>query len=138
MSRDDLVPVYKLFHLKLKKSNHELFMDINLITILIECLYKNEQLGQLELCQKLVTEIANETTTSEQITHSNAPNQRKKILINQVESDQIKTLQTHLKACDIFKKYGCKKTLSYIQNSCQTVESCRDSLVCNRIFNNEF
>lgn len=121
-----MIPCFKLFQLKIKNLTSDLFLEINIVPILLACLYQSENAEQIDLCHLIVNEIVNETTTSENDHHQN---QRKKILINSAHQEQIKLAQIHLKACDLFKKYGVNKTLSYILDSCSNVENCRDSLV---------
>ena len=126
VSKEDLIPCYKLFQLKIKNLTGDLFLEINIVPILLACLYQNENTDQIELCHLILNEIVNETTTSES---DNIQNQRKKILITLTHQESIKLTQIHLKACDLFKRYGVYKTLSYIKDSCSNADSCRDSLV---------
>ncbi len=140
ISKDDLNPCNKLLHLRLKQIDEQLFLDINLISILIDCLYENESTDQLDLCKQIANEIQATTITIEahqknflqqpkQQQQQQLNNANKKIIINSEQLEQLKVIQIRLKACDLFKKYDVDKTLSYIQDSCSSEEKCRNSLV---------
>ncbi len=124
----------KLFQLKLKQANNseQNFPGLNLINILIDCLYVNEIPDQVDLSQKLINDIILETSVSEtqSVYQSTIPQtQHKKILINNSQLEQINIARKRLKACEMFKNYGVNKTLSFIGKSCSSKEMCRDALV---------
>ena len=125
-AKEDLHPCLKLFHLRLKETGKQLFADINLIPMLIDCLYENDEPSQLELCQQLSAEMVMETCLAS--AQLNQPN-NKKLIISQEQHEQLKLVQIRLKACDMFKKYGVNKTLPYIRDSCLNKQNCHDSVV---------
>jgi len=129
VSVEDLNPCLKLLHLKLKTTS--LLNDINLISILIECLYVNEKFDQIDSYNMIINEISSKTTYEQGSSASKSVHQQQtnKLIINQELHERIKLAQSHLKACDIFKKYGVGKTLSYIRDSCLNYEKCREALV---------
>ena len=68
-----------------------------------------------------------ETTTAPAESLHSAHN--KKILITSFQSEQIRIVQDRLKACGIFKKYGCIKTLAFVRESASSIDKCREALV---------
>lgn len=126
VSKEDLHPCLKLVNLRLKQSTQtgpnptapkpkssNLLAEVNLIPTVIECLYVNEKCDQLDLSIQLLGALVSLSKTIEPT----------------VTNEQIKFAHEHLKACELFRKYGVHKSLSYIKTSCQTAENCRDSLV---------
>ena len=143
VSKEDLIPCLKLLQLKLKTNSSsqisithqstslhsqqtssplpahlKVLSDINLTSILIECLYVSERADQVETtAQQIVNELCKSSIEPSQVKQS-----------TQSQQEQIKQALDHLKACELFRKYGLKKTLAYIKNSCSSVESCREAL----------
>jgi neuroblastoma-amplified sequence len=129
VSVNDLNPCVKFLNLKFKTNN--LFNELNFISILIECLYVNENANQIDLCNLIVNELTTKTTSELINLNSNRSlqhQQANKMIINNDLSEKLKTAHLHLKACDIFKKYGVNKSLTYIRDSCLNIENCRDAL----------
>lgn len=124
------MPCYKFFHLQ-QNGGASLLADINLTSMLIECLYANEQVNQLELCNKLVNELvaSTSTTTSTTTPTKLTTGESKKTLITAAQSEQIQLVLSRLKACALFNRYGCQKPLAYVRDSCQSETQCRDALV---------
>ncbi|CAF1011878.1 unnamed protein product, partial [Brachionus calyciflorus] len=131
VSKTDLNPCIRLLNLKIKSktqsnlpiSNFNL-NEINLVSIIIDCLYVNEMPEQLNLCHQLVNDINSASKTDTQNQHN-----KDRLILTHHQQQQIKLVQEHLKACELFKKYNVNKTLSFIKQSCCTNESCRDALV---------
>ncbi len=116
ISVNDLNACTKFLKLK-QTSNNYLLQEINLFSIVIDCIYANEKPDQLDICNRLVSEITkpNEMT-------------KKPVILSVTQQQQIETLKTHLKACELFKKYGIFKPVSYIRESCSSKEKCLEAL----------
>ena len=145
VSKDDLNTCHKLFNLKLKyianpsmnqnsiQFSHML-QEVNLISIIIDCLYENDKPEQLDLCKIIINDILNcnekiakyVTDTSN---HNQSLNSTNKLQLTHQQQLKVKLAQDHLKACEMFRKYGLNKTLSYVRDSCLNEENCRDSLI---------
>ncbi|RNA26743.1 neuroblastoma-amplified sequence, partial [Brachionus plicatilis] len=126
-SIEDLNPCLKLLYLRLKpKSSSQqpissfTLNELNLVSIIIDCMYVNERPEQVTICKKLVNDIASKQEG--QLGH------KEKIILSHHQQQQLKHVHEHLNACELFKKYGINKTLSYIKHSCSDQESCRDAL----------
>ena len=91
-------------------------VDVNLTSIVLDCIYVNERGDQTELAQQIVNDLCRLGVE---------PNLKP----SQSQQEQIKMVLEHLKACELIKKYGMNKTLSYMRNSCSNAESCREALV---------
>lgn len=131
VSKEDLQPCLKLMHIKQKitspsqisssqaplsiPAHFKLLLDVNLTSILLECLYVNERSDQIDLAHQIVNELC-------------------KISVEpglkpaQTQQEQIRQALEHLRACELFRKYGLSKTLSYVKDSCANAESCRNAL----------
>lgn len=138
-SKEDLQPCVKLINLKVKYHNMSqsnqtqqlaqaklshlnLLQELNVNSILLECLYVNDNADQLALSQQIINDLCKLSLEPGQQSQLKSP-------IIQTQQEQIKLALEHIKACELFKKYGVNKSLSYIKKSCSSLENCRDALV---------
>ena len=142
-SKEDLMPCLKLFKLLINSLNHQesnkvtnTFKEINCVSIIIDCIYSNEKIENIDLCSQLINELSKATDPSDSSSNLSSKSVKQstqqnfhKIKVNTDQQRQIKELLSYLKAGDLFKKYGLNKTVSYIRESSLDVVKCRDALV---------
>ena len=128
VSIDDLNPCLKLMHLRsnpksLRQHSISSFNlnELNLVSIIIDCMYVNQRPEQINICHQLINDMT--------VKPDGQVGQKEKIILTHHQQQQIKQVKEHLYACELFKKYGINKTLSFIKNSCSDTDSCRDALV---------
>ena len=133
VSKEELFTCLKLASLISKTSSSHSLKEMNLIGIIVECIYTNENPQQVDIAHQLVNEISmaahksNESSPSPiKPPHSAAISWPE---LGAEQTQQIRLVQAHLRACKLFRKYGLVKTLAYVKDSASSDEKCRDALV---------
>ena len=140
VSKEELFTCLKLVNLISKMSSTapiNSLKEINIISIIVECIYTNENPEQVDISYQLINEITMAAHKSNELLNTNLANKPSNKLnsaqiwpeLGAEQKQQIKLVQEHLRACKLFRKYGIIKTLAYVKDSTTSDEKCRDAFV---------